>query len=292
MLPRDSNEDPASPEYRSLCDSRDFSSYPLALEPQESNASQLDVNNYDEFEEEEVGWIVCRHSTIETYEAEDSYEEADEQSISLFYAGYNADSQRPWQADEEALIQVRRSSVQHDESDVVAKPTVAITRGMSFKRSDTVKSVKDPDLVTWTGSDDKLNPHNWPAHRRWTSTVLIAMFAFIAPMASTMVAPALPTLAEEFGIDSGIEEFMLMSIFLLAFAIGPFLWGPLSEVYGRVHGMVGANLIFLLFNTVCGFAKTKEQMMAFRFLSGIGGSAAQAVSSFQEHTRTLDADSR
>lgn len=38
-----------------------------------------------------------------------------------------------------------------------------------------------------------------------------------------------------------------------------------------------ANLIFLLFNTVCGFAKTKQQMMAFRFLSGIGGSAPQAI---------------
>lgn len=42
--------------------------------------------------------------------------------------------------------------------------------------------------------------------------------------------------------------------------------------------MQGANLIFLIFNTACGFAKTKQQMMAFRFLSGIGGSAPQAVS--------------
>lgn len=42
--------------------------------------------------------------------------------------------------------------------------------------------------------------------------------------------------------------------------------------------MQGANLIFLLFNTVCGFARNKHQMMAFRFLAGIGGSAPQAVS--------------
>ena len=39
-----------------------------------------------------------------------------------------------------------------------------------------------------------------------------------------------------------------------------------------------ANLIYLLFNTVCGFAETKEQLLAFRFLSGLGGSAPQAVS--------------
>lgn len=59
--------------------------------------------------------------------------------------------------------------------------------------------------------------------------------------------------------------------------VGPFLWGPLSEVFGRVRVLQVANLIYLLFNTVCGFAQTKEQMMAFRFLSGIGGSAPQAV---------------
>lgn len=113
-------------------------------------------------------------------------------------------------------------------------------------------------------------------------------------MASTMVAPALDTISDEFDLETSVEEFLVMSIFLLAFAIGPFLWGkmilarrlmyvdshsigPLSEVFGRVRVMQTANMIFLLFNTVCGFAKNKEQMMAFRFLSGIGGSAAQAV---------------
>jgi len=137
----------------------------------------------------------------------------------------------------------------------------------------------EPNLVTWEGASDPENPHNWPQHQRWTCTVLIAAFAFIAPMASTIIAPALDDIADEFDIQpNSTESFLVMSIFLLAFAIGPFVWGPLSEVFGRVRVMQGANLIFLLFNTVCGFAKTKEQMMAFRFLSGIGGSAPQAVS--------------
>ena len=111
-----------------------------------------------------------------------------------------------------------------------------------------------------------------------------------------MVAPALDTVAKEFDVHSEIEEQLVMSIFLLAYAsesqgpkdlatiplltesqVGPFLWGPLSEVYGRVKVLQYSNLIFLLFNTACGFAKTKEQMMAFRFLSGVGGSAPQAV---------------
>ena len=151
------------------------------------------------------------------------------------------------------------------------------SRASKLKHSPSRRSVKDPNLVTWDCPDDPENPHNWPKHRRWASTILIAMFAFIAPMASTMVAPALDTIADDFDIQSDTEQFLVMSIFLLAFAIGPFVWGPMSEVFGRVRVMQCANLIFLLFNTVCGFAKTKQQMMAFRFLSGIGGSAPQAI---------------
>jgi MFS family permease len=92
-----------------------------------------------------------------------------------------------------------------------------------------------------------------------------------------MVAPALDTIATEFKITTGFEKALVMSIFLLAYAIGPFLLGPLSEIFGRVVVLQSANMVFLLFNTVCGFAKSKEQMMAFRFLSGLGGSAPQAV---------------
>lgn len=108
--------------------------------------------------------------------------------------------------------------------------------------------------------------------------LLVSCFTFISPVASTMVAPALDTIASEFEIQTDVEKFLVMSIFLLAYAIGPFLWGPLSEVFGRVRVLQCANLVYLLFNTVCGFARSKQQMMAFRFLSGIGGSAPQAVS--------------
>ncbi len=94
-----------------------------------------------------------------------------------------------------------------------------------------------------------------------------------------MVAPALETIADEFKITSSIEQVLVMSIFLLAYAVGPFLLGPLSEMYGRVVILQSANMFYLAFNTSCGFAQTKEQMLALRFLSGLGASAPQAVSS-------------
>jgi MFS family permease len=48
-------------------------------------------------------------------------------------------------------------------------------------------------------------------------------------------------------------------------------------MYGRVVVLQSANMVYLIFNTVCGFAQTREQILVFRFLSGIGGSAPQAV---------------
>lgn len=107
--------------------------------------------------------------------------------------------------------------------------------------------------------------------------MLVSMFTFISPFSSTMVTPALPVIAEDFDISEGFMRQLVMTIFLLGYAQGPFVLAPLSEIYGRVTVLQYANLIYLVFNTACGFAQTKEQMLAFRFLSGIGGAAPQAV---------------
>ncbi|KAK3291686.1 major facilitator superfamily domain-containing protein [Chaetomium fimeti] len=135
----------------------------------------------------------------------------------------------------------------------------------------------DPNLVTWDGDDDPMNPHNWSRHKKWISTLLVSCFTFISPVSSTMLAPALPDIQKEFNITSDFDGYLIMSIFLLAYAVGPFLLAPLSEMYGRVVVLQSANMIYLIFNTVCGFAQTREQLLVFRFLSGLGGSAPQAL---------------
>jgi multidrug resistance protein len=92
-----------------------------------------------------------------------------------------------------------------------------------------------------------------------------------------MVAPALTAIAREFHITNQIEESLTLSIFVLAYAIGPLFLGPLSEMYGRVIVLQISNLLYLFFNLGCGLAQTKGQMIALRFLSGLGGSAPLAL---------------
>ena len=95
-------------------------------------------------------------------------------------------------------------------------------------------------------------------------------------MVSTIMAPALSTIALELDMNSA-ESVMALSIYLLATAFGPLLIGPLSEIYGRAPILHFSNVWFLVWNIVCGFAKTKETLIAARFLAGFGASAIYAL---------------
>lgn len=93
-----------------------------------------------------------------------------------------------------------------------------------------------------------------------------------------MVAPCLPQIAKDFDVPiSAFTTQMFLSIFVLAYAIGPLILGPLSELYGRVLVLQASNALFLAFNIGCGFATSSSQLLAFRFLAGLGGSAPLAI---------------
>lgn len=161
-----------------------------------------------------------------------------------------------------------------------ARENADLEKRRTISRQPTNKSTRsqrDPNMVSWNGPDDPENPKNWPLKRKWIATFVVSSFTFISPVASAMVAPALPQIAQDLGIHNEVESQMTLSIFLLAYAFGPLFLGPLSELYGRVPVLQLANLVFLVFNLVCGFAQTGPQMLVFRFLAGLGGSAPLAI---------------
>jgi Major Facilitator Superfamily len=138
-------------------------------------------------------------------------------------------------------------------------------------------SQKDPNLVTWEGPDDPENPKNWPLKIKWQTTVGVSMFTFISPVSSSMVAPALEQLGRDLHLKTKFEEELALSIFILAYAIGPFFFGPYSEMYGRKLVLQASNLWYFAWNLACGFAQNKAEFFAFRFMAGLGASAPLSV---------------
>ena len=139
------------------------------------------------------------------------------------------------------------------------------------EQSDSAPPILDPYLVTWDGPNDATNPKNWTLRRKWLVTIVVSTHTFISTVSTSIVAPALITLAPDLHIHSSFTASLTLSIFLLAYGFGPFLIGPLSEVYGRVTVLQLANMFYLVFNTACGFSQSAGQLIAFRFLAGIGG---------------------
>ncbi|EEB95901.1 hypothetical protein MPER_05059 [Moniliophthora perniciosa FA553] len=86
------------------------------------------------------------------------------------------------------------------------------------------------------------------------------------------MSPALPDIGRHYKIKSESVAALTLSIFLLAWVVGPLFFGPLSEVYGRRWVFIGSNLFFLAFNIACIFAPSTGSLIAFRFLAGLGSS--------------------
>ncbi|KAG1850213.1 major facilitator superfamily domain-containing protein [Suillus subalutaceus] len=120
---------------------------------------------------------------------------------------------------------------------------------------------------------DPVNPRNWPPAKKWTTTAIVALYTFVSPLASSIMAPGLPDVATKFNITNPTIAALTLSIFLLSFAIGPLFAAPLSEVYGRLWVLHLANLLLLAFNLGCALSPNTASFLIFRFLAGFVGSA-------------------
>ncbi|KAK8171077.1 major facilitator superfamily domain-containing protein, partial [Phyllosticta citrichinensis] len=125
--------------------------------------------------------------------------------------------------------------------------------------------------------DDPGNPKNWSRWRKWGVTLIVSAFAFISPLSSSISAPALSEIGQELDIPEGYRLQMVLSIFMLSYAVAPLVLSPCSEMFGRTPIIRFSNLIFVAFNTACGFSRTEAQLTVFRLLAGFGGSATQGM---------------
>lgn len=92
------------------------------------------------------------------------------------------------------------------------------------------------------------------------------------------MAPGIDAISEELNIHSAAVSTLLLTVYVLGYAVGPLFLGPASEVYGRKPVLTLSNIWYLVFNIACGFARSRDQLIAFRFLAGVGGSGPLAVS--------------
>ncbi|KAF4575508.1 hypothetical protein EYR36_006868 [Pleurotus pulmonarius] len=147
-------------------------------------------------------------------------------------------------------------------------------RDASRRTSFTINNSGDKPTAETPKSDDEEGDCSYK--KKWAATIVVSSFTFINPVSSSMIAPAAEAMSRDFGITSSVVTAHTISVFVLAYATGPLFLGPLSEIFGpRVVQL--ANLFYLAWNIGCGFAQNTGQLIAFRFLAGLHGSAPLSI---------------
>ncbi|KAI1324628.1 MFS general substrate transporter [Xylariaceae sp. FL0255] len=140
-------------------------------------------------------------------------------------------------------------------------------------------SVSEPPdrlLVVFAEPYDEGNPIQWTIGKKWLVTSILSATGFNRIVVSTIMAPALNTIAADLHMNA-TESSLSLSIYLLATAFGPLFIGPASEVYGRQVVLHASNVWFLAWNLACGFSTTKEALIVSRLFTGLGASAIYSL---------------
>lgn len=111
----------------------------------------------------------------------------------------------------------------------------AITESLSSKLEVEDTSPLNPDIVDFDGPDDPENPLNWPFRKKWGLVVLISAITFLTPLASSMFAPGVPDIMDEFHSTNDLLAGFMVSVYVLGFSFGPLCMFYAFDMSKRTH---------------------------------------------------------
>lgn len=103
----------------------------------------------------------------------------------------------------------------------------------------------------------------------WKMLFYITSMAVIAQFAGDNFLPSLPAIATYFHIDKYLTQYCV-TLYLLGMAMCQFLYGPLSDIFGRKRTLVAGYVVFTIGSIFCFCAPTITWLLAGRMIQGMG----------------------
>lgn len=133
-------------------------------------------------------------------------------------------------------------------------------------------------LVTFA-EDDPERPINWPMWKRVVAKGIATINIAIICWGSSAISPGM---ASDNGIErhfhvGGVPATLALSLYVLGFALGPIVWGPASEMFGRQPPLIVGIFGFCVFAFACATAKDIQTLMICRFFMGAFGTTVLVV---------------
>jgi MFS transporter, DHA1 family, multidrug resistance protein len=104
-------------------------------------------------------------------------------------------------------------------------------------------------------------------------TALLAGLSAVGPLTTDMYLPSLPDIARQLDASTAEVQFTI-SAYLIGFAVGQILYGPISDRHGRKPVLMGAIALYCVASLACAVSTSIELLIvarAFQALGGCGG---------------------
>ncbi|KAF2716178.1 putative caffeine resistance protein 5 [Polychaeton citri CBS 116435] len=133
-------------------------------------------------------------------------------------------------------------------------------------------------LVDWYSTDDQENPQNWSQGKKAFATLLICSYTLAFYMGSAIYTPSAPYLSQIYGVSAEVTSLGL-SLYVLAYGLGPLLFSPLSEIpsIGRNPPYIISFGIFVILCIPTALVDNIPGLLVLRFLQGFFGSPCLAT---------------
>ncbi|QYT01225.1 MFS multidrug transporter [Trichoderma simmonsii] len=132
-------------------------------------------------------------------------------------------------------------------------------------------TTESPYLVEFIPGD-KWNPMAFKDSFKWTITLIQASATLSVSFASSAYSGGVSEIIREFNISSEVA-ILGVSLFVMGFAIGPLLWAPLSELYGRQKTFFISYMCLAAFSAGAAGANSMATLIILRFFAGAFGSS-------------------
>jgi MFS transporter, DHA1 family, multidrug resistance protein len=104
-------------------------------------------------------------------------------------------------------------------------------------------------------------------------TVVLGLFTAVGPLSVDTYLPSLPDIGRELAASSAQVQ-LTISFYLVGFALGQIVYGPLSDRHGRKPVLLAALVLFSTAGLACAFASSIHALIIARFFQAFGGAGA------------------
>ena len=104
-------------------------------------------------------------------------------------------------------------------------------------------------------------------------TILLAMMVALGPLSTDIYLASMPHIGAALGASNGSVQ-LTMSVYIVAFAFGQVLHGPLSDKYGRRPVLLAGFALYLAATIACVASSTIDMLIAARVAQALGAAAS------------------